>query len=42
MDDQMKASYSKPVMSEYGRVTQFTQGATGAVGDGTGQGKQPK
>lgn len=41
MDEQSKASYAKPVISEYGRVTQFTQGGTGKNGDGVGQGKLP-
>jgi hypothetical protein len=41
MDKQSKREYVKPVIAKYGRVTQFTQGATRTSNDGTPGGKQP-
>ena len=37
MDKQDKSTYAKPTLSQYGRVTQFTQGSTGTAVD-LGQG----
>lgn len=42
MDKHDKSTYAKPTLSQYGRVTQFTQGATGPLGDqGGAVGKRP-
>lgn len=33
MSNQDKSTYAKPTLSQYGKVTQFTQGATGPKPD---------